>query len=175
MGHGHGLVNQGLVVTQGLATLASRSAVVINSQMTATTATFLMKRLRYFLQLIGRTTADDGPIIIGAAHGDATVSEIEAAMVELNPTGPSSITDMLTEDTAWVIYRNTLIPMVIKGDQTFAQTEHSNWINFGGRNGIPAPEGSGFQLFAYNSGPGALTTGSSMQGHFDVQGVWLRD
>ncbi len=122
----HGLINQGLVVNQGLTTLASRSAVLINTQMTAITATFLMKRLRYFLQMTGRTTADDGPIIIGCAHGDATVSEIEASMVELNPTGPDSITDSLTEDTAWVIYRNTLIPMIIRGDQTYAQVEHSN-------------------------------------------------
>ncbi len=174
MPHGHGLVNQQLSLANvALATLASRAAVIINTQFATPTNAFLCKRMRFFAQLQNRSTQDDGPILVGACNGDADVSEIAAAMNERNVNGPDDVTSMLDQDTAWVVYQNTVVPMVIRGDQTFGQASPT-WMNFGGKNGIPIQEGSGMALFAYNSGEGALTTGSTVNGIAQVQGVWLR-
>lgn len=176
MGHGHGLVNQSLNSDKvALGTLAARTAVILTTQFAnPTSSSFLMKRVRYFLSLVGRTAADDGPILIGCANGDATVSEISAAMVERNTNGPDDITSMLDQDTAWVVYQNTVVPLVIRAALTEGETS-GQWINFGGRNGIPAIEGSGMVVFAFNAGSNVLTTGSTVNGIIMLQGVWLRD
>ncbi len=175
MPHGHGLVSQQLELdTIALATLAARAALAVNTQFNNPTASFLMKHIRYFVQLEGRTAIDDGPILIGCANGDANVSEIAAAMNERNVNGPDDITNMLSQDNAWVVYQNTVVPLVIQGDVSRGQVK-SDWMNFGGRNGIPAIKGSGMQIFAYNSGSGALSTGSTVNGIAQIQGVWLRD
>ncbi len=175
MSHGHGLVNQNLLIDKvALGTLAARTALILTTQFTnPLTSSFLMRRIRYFLQLIGREANDDGPIIIGCANGDATVSEITAAMNERNLNGPSDITSMLDQDLSWTVYQNTLRKI-----KMYALTEgetDDEWIAFGGKNGIPAVENSGMVLFAYNSGANALTTGSSVNGIAMLQGVWLRD
>ncbi len=176
MPHGHGLVQQSLNVDKvALSTLGARSAIQLNSQMTSPATSFLMKRIRYFLQLTGRTTADDGPILIGVARGDATIAEIEASMNERNTNGPEDITSMLDQDLAWIVYQNTVVPMIVRGDQTFMQMDSYDWQKFGGKNGIPALEATGLQIFAYNSGVGALVTGAEINGQAYLQGVWLRD
>ncbi len=175
MAHPHGLVNQSLVVdTVALGTLAGRSAIVINSQFNNPTQSFLAKRCRYFLQAAGRTVGDDGPIIIGFAHGDASVSEIEAAMIERNVNGQDDVTSVLDQDTAWTVYQSTLKQMNIKGAGLEAQTP-DHWLKFPGKHGVPALEGSGIQIFAYNAGSATLSTGMTINGLVMVQGVWLRD
>ncbi len=174
MSHGHALVNQSLVVDKiDLGTLAARTALILNTQFSAPTNSFLMRRVRYLLQLIARAGNDDGPILIGCAHGDATVSEISAAMVERNVNGPADVTSMLDQDTVWTVYQNTVVPLTLF-DPNEGQTS-PEWINFGGKNGIPALEGSGMVIFAFNAGFAALTTGSFVSGLTMVQGVWLRD
>ena len=176
MPHKHGLINQSLIVdTVPLVTLASRAAIMLNTQFSTPTAPFLLKRVRYFLQLAGRSTADDGPIIIGCAHGDASVSEIAATMTERNVNGPDDITSVLDQDLAWVVYQNSLMPFIVRGDQSYAQIENSDWINPAETKGIPLHEGSGMVIFAYNAGSGALSTGSNVNGQVMAQGVWLRD
>ncbi len=174
MPHGHSLVNQSLNIDKvALGTLAARAAIILTTQFNNPTQSFLAKRIRYFLNLVGRTAADDGPIIIGAAHGDANVSEIAEAMVERNVNGQDDITSMLDQDTAWTVYQNTIIPIVL-----FSLTEGespSEWLNFGGKNGIPLLEGSGMVIFAFNAGSNVLTTGQLVNGIAMVQGVWLRD
>ncbi len=175
MSHGHSLVNNQLQVDAvALATLSARQALIVNTQFSTPTASFLMKRLRYFVQLVGRTAGDDGPLLIGAANGDATVTEIANAMNERNVNGPDDITSMLDQDLAWVVYQNTVTPLKIRGELTEGAAQ-SAWISFGGKNGIPAIEGSGMVIFVYNAGGGALTTGSSVNGIVQIQGVWLRD
>ncbi len=174
MPHGHGLVSQQLSFdTVALGTLSSRNDVIVNTAFSTPTNAFLCKRIRYFAQLVGRTAADDGPIVIGCAHGDASVAEIAAAMNERNVNGPDDITNMLSQDDAWAVYQNTVTPFVIGAELTEGQTK-SHWINFGGK-GIPIHEGSGLVVFAFNCGSGALTTGSSVNGLAHLQGVWLRD
>ncbi len=175
MAHGHGIVSQSLTVdTLALGTLGSRSAIVLNTQFSNPKTVFLMKRFRYFLQLVGRTIGDDGPILIGMARGDATTSEINAAMVERNTNGPEDITSMLDQDTAWVVYQNSVLPIIIQGDGTHGQPTTSVWLSPGGRKGIPLLEDAGMQIFAYNAGSAALSTGSTVNGLVFMQGVWLR-
>lgn len=174
MAHGHGLVNQSLVVdTVALSTLSARSALDLNTQFANPTSSFLMKRVRYYLQVAGRTVGDDGPLLVGCAHGDASISEIEAAMIERNVNGPDDITSMLDQDTAWTVYQSTVMPLLIQANGLTGQTA-GHWLKFG-KNGIPALEGSGMKIFVYNAGSGALSTGSTVNGLAMVQGVWLRD
>ncbi len=174
MAHGHGLINQSLNIDRvALGTLAARAAVILTSQFNNPTHSFLMKRARYFLQYIAREANDDGPILIGIAHGDANVAEIAAAMVERNVNGPDDITSVLDQDTAWVVYQNSVMPM-----EMYTNTEgqiRSFWFQPGGKKGIPLLEGSGCVLFAFNAGSSALSTAGLINGIAMIQGVWLRD
>ncbi len=174
MSHGHSLVNQQLTLdTVALGTLGARTSILLNSQFQTPTASFLAKRIRYFVQMVGRTAADDGPIIIGCANGDATQSEVAAAMNERNMNGPDDVTSMLDQDTAWTVYQST-IAVVVPGAELTEGMVSSGWKKFG-KNGIPLIEGSGLMLFAYNAGSAALTTGVTLNGIVQIQGVWLRD
>ncbi len=157
-----------------LSTLAARSAIILSTQWSNPTSSFLMKRLRYFAQFANRSANDDGPLLIGCAHGDASVTEIEAAMNERNVNGPDDITNVLDQDNAWVVYQNTVVPFGVQGDQAYGQAQ-PGWMSFGGKNGIPCLEGSGMVPFIYNAGVGALTTGTLINGIMHIQGVWLRD
>lgn len=175
MPHGHGLVQQSMNLTSvALGTLAGKTAIILDSSLSSIDTSFLMKRVRYLLQLVGRTADDDGPILVGIANGNATIGEIATAMQEANIAGPEDVTQSLTQDNAWVVYQNTVIALANLGSVTEAQPRDSSWIGFGGKNGIPALENSGFSLFAFNAGSGGLTTGSSINGMAQVQGVWLR-
>ncbi len=159
---------------EALATLGGRSALQLSNNFAGITATFLMKRYRIYCQLVGRTLADDGPILVGFAKGDASTTEINSAMTEGNTAGPGDTTQSLTEDESWVVYQNTVHAIPLSGDGTEG-TLDTGWMSFGGKNGIPAAEGTGWQVFVYNAGSGALTTGSSVNGIAHTQGVWLRD
>ncbi len=174
MPHGHGIVSQQLEFDEvPLLTAAARTAVILTTQFNNPTNSFLLKRVRYFAQLVLRTASDNGPILLGCAHGDATPVEIANAMNERNVNGPDDITNVTDQDNAWVVYQNTVVPVMIQGDQTYGQAS-TGWISFGGKNGIPAIEGSGMVVFAYNAGSAALTTGSLIDGICQIQGVWLR-
>ncbi len=175
MSHGHALVQQSLVVNDvALGTLGSRTAIALNATMGSLTQGFLLKRYRYLLQIAGKTVGDDGPIVVLMNKGDATLAEINSAMIENNTAGMDDTTQVLTQDEAWTVYQNTVNAFVLTGDGTEG-TMVSEWKPFGGKNGIPALEGQGFAVHAFNCGSGALTTGATVNGLVQVQGVWLRD
>ncbi len=156
-----------------LGTLAGRTAAVLNASLTSLTATFLMKRIRYFLYMFGKTAGDDGPLLVFINRGDASTPEIASAILESNTSGPQDTTQTLTEDTAWVVYQNTLRAIV-----PYSNSEGllaTGWLKLGGRNGIPAVEGAGFALHIFNASDAALATGVVITGIVQVQGVWLRD
>lgn len=175
MPHGHKLIQHNLPVNaQALSTLAGRAALSLNSVMNGIDATFLMKRYRYALQMTGRTIGDDGPVGVFLNKGDATAAELSTAMQEQNTAGPSDTTQVLTQDNPWIIYQNTIKLFEFSGLSTEAVL-FTDWQSIGGKNGIPALEGVGFALHAFNFGSGALDTGSTINGMCHVQGVWLRD
>ncbi len=163
-----------LVDALALGTLAGRTAIILRT-FAAITATFLMQRFRYFLQYVSREADDDGPILVGIARGDASLAEIAAAMIEANTAGPGDTSQTLTQDETWVVYQNTVRAFLMSGGDATERFVGDEWQKFGGKNGIPALEGTGFQLFAFNAGSGSLTTGSSISGVVHVQGRWLRD
>ncbi len=175
MSHGHQLVQQNLVVQAvALSTLGGRTALALNTQLTAPESSFLMKRYRYLLQLTGRSLTDDGPIAVCMNKGDASLAEINLAFVDNNPTGPSDNTETLGEDQIWSVYQNTVDVFQYAGDGTEGVL-NTEWKSFGGKNGIPAVENQGVAVHAFNCGSGALTTGVVINGIVQVQGVWLRD
>ncbi len=175
MPHGHNLRQQAIPINaSALGTLGARTALALNSVMTSIKSTFLMIRYRYFLQLVGRTLADDGPVAILLARGDSTAAQVSAAMQENNTVGPEDINQVLGEDQTLAVYHNTVNIFTLRGDGTEGVLE-TGWRNFGGKNGIPALEDTGFTAHAFNMGSGSLTTGSSVNGLIYVQGVWLRD
>ncbi len=173
MPHGHQLVNQAMLVDAiSIATLNARTALLLRS-FSAITSSFLLKRVRYLLHVTSLTVGDDGPILALLAKGNANAAEVAAAMIEFNGSGPDDVTESLTQDEAWVVYQNTVVPFMVTGTGAHGQTP-SDWINFGGRNGIPAIEDSGWSLHAFNAGSGQNATGT-VSGIVQVQGVWLRD
>ncbi len=159
-----------------LGALAARTAIFLNTDFTGITATFLMIRVRYLLQTVSRPANSPGPVVIGIAPGNATLVEIQSAMIENNTAGPADVTQSLTEDTAFTVYQNTVVLMSLDGSATeLTPASGSDWIPVGGKKGIPAQEGSGWTLFAYNAGSVALATNAIMDGLAHIQGVWLRD
>ncbi len=174
MAHGHSLVHNTLpIAAVALGTLAGNTALVINTSMSGIKSPFLMKRIRFHVQLTSRTIGDDGPLVVGVANGNADTSEITTAMNVDNTIGPEDIGQTVQEDSAWVVMQNTVVGIIMAGDGTEGQLD-SGWIAFGGKNGIPALEDSGVKLFIYNCGGGALATGSTINGVARLQGVWLR-
>ncbi len=179
MPHGHGLVQQTMVVDNtAIGSLVARTALSLNAAFVAIESTFLLKRVRYFLNLNQHTADDDGPLLVGIAVGDASLGEIATALLENNPQGPAELTQVLQQDNAMAVYQNTVRAFPSFGGRGAGASEStldSGWINFGGKNGIPALEGSGFQAFAFNAAPNAMTTGQLVSGIIQVNGVWLRD
>ncbi len=175
MGHPHtSLVSQvGSLADVALTTLAARAAQTVQSSFAAITATFLMKRARFWVHLFGRTSGDDGPIFMGIAPGDMTTTEIAAAINEANTAGPDDTTQVLTQDNAWSLSRWSFCPFLFPAVETEGWTS-SRWFKAPGR-GWAAKEGTGWQTFVFNAGNGALETGSKIGGIVEVQGVWLRD
>ncbi len=172
--HPHGL--QSLtenVDNVALGTLAARNALAIESALTGLTATFLVKRVRYFLALEG-LTSDEGPLIIGCANGDATSAELTTAMNVTNTAGPADTTQSLTQDQAWIILRETLEALDTHDGVGVRADTTGKWHTMPGR-GIPMPEGQGIQCFIFNADSSALTTGALVKGLIEYQGVWLRD
>lgn len=173
MPHGHQLINQSLsVASLPLLTLGARSALVANNELGALTTAMLCKRVRYFLQLSGITSGDEGPMLVGLAHGNASVSEIEAAMTEHNPFGPEDVSQTITQTDAWIVWQDSIVQLIDGGNLTFRQTP-TDWMKLGKR-GLPALEVAGVQAFIFNAGNGAVTTGSILMGTIQIQGVWLR-
>ncbi len=164
------LVNQVLPIANvALGTLAARTTLILETAFTALTTPFLFKRVRYFLHL-ENITDTEGPFIVGIANGDASVGEITTALNEANVSGPESVTDMLTQDNAWVIWWNTVEKLV---EHTSGEWSSSGkWISLG--KGMPALEASGAKMFIANLDGTALTTGGIIKGLYQFQGVWLR-
>ncbi len=163
------LVHQNGPVNTTLGILAGRTALSIEAAFNAITASFLMKRLRYYITIEG-VTAGQGPFALVLANGDVTAAEASAAITEAWTTGPGDRTQELTQDNAWNVYQNTMELMTPFEDG-------SKWISSGewhslGK-GYPMPETSGWQVLVINLDNGVLTTGASINGIVQYQGVWL--
>ncbi len=167
-------LQNGTVDNVALSTLAALTAILADSTFSSLTATFLMKRIRYFLRLEG-VTADEGPFVIVASPGNASIPEITDALVKNNTSGPQDVTQTLTEDAVWAgAYQDSLEFMRPDGGPAVTSYSTSGeWHSLGGGKGLPAVEGSGWTLNIFNADGTALTTGAVLKGTYQVQGVWL--
>ncbi len=178
MAHPHGLVIQNATINANPATLAAQAVLTIDSSFSATTATFLMKRVRFMLQWDTIDNVDDGPLLVGLARGDATAAEIAGALTTANTSGPLDTTQVLLQDRAFVIVQKALRMFRKWGGATAAtdngSAEAAYDFKLPGR-GVSFAEGAGWQSFIFNAGNGALATGSTVGGLCQYWGVWLRD
>ncbi len=164
------VIQNDLAADIALSTLAARTALQVSAQFVAITATFLMKRVKYFLKISGLTDGE-GPILVGLARGDMSAGEISAALVERNTAGPTDTTQSLTEDVSFSIHQNSVRMGKQDGDSTNVYFDYE----FSLGKGVPWGEGAGWQLFVFNADNAALTTGAVIKGIAQYWGVWLRD
>ncbi len=171
--HPHGIVHQSEDVPGiSLSTMAARSVLVIANDFNGITATFLMLRMRYLLQLEG-ITADEGPFGAIINNGDAAASEVANAINHQNTAGPDDTTQMVAQSDTMAAIHNSLRMFKLSDDGTRGQLS-TGWIKMG-KKGIPFPEGTGWSAHIYNADSVALTAGALVKGVIQYQGVWLRD
>ena len=172
--HPHGLVTLSESVNTTLSTLGAKTALDIEVALTALEHTFLLKRVRYWLHLENMVPSE-GPILVGMAAGNTAVNEITSGMAITNTVGPNDVTQTLSQDEAWKIYRNTLEMLTYDGEGVGDLRTSGRWHRFPGR-GIPALRPSGFRSFVFNADVAALadTNTALIKGLIEYQGVWLR-
>ncbi len=173
MTHPHGLISLNPGVNTVLSTLASKAALTVDQTLAGLTSAFLLKRVRYMLD-IENVVAGEGPLIVGLAQGDLNDAEIAAGMIVTNTVGPEDMTQVLTQDNAWKILRATLERAIYTGDGIGDLMLSGRWHNMPGR-GIPFPERSGIRAFVFNADVAALadTNTAVCKGLIEYQGVWL--
>ncbi len=152
--------------------MAARSVLVIANDFNGITATFLMLRMRYLLQIEG-ITADEGPFAAIINQGDAAASEVASAINSQNTSGPEDTTQMVGQSAQLAAIHSTMKPFRLSDDGTRGQLA-TGWFKLG-KKGIPFPEGTGWSAHIYNGDSVALTTGALVKGVIQYQGVWLRD
>ncbi len=148
-----------------LATLATGVAVaVINASGTGLLADFLMKRV---VADICPITFDSMDIItVGMARGDATVTEIKAA-IELTQLER----DMQDQANVRVVLWETVRTVFDNGDIN-PQPQRVE-VSLGGGQGIPFERGDGWQWFCYNGGANDQVAGAFLFIDATYYGVWL--
>ncbi len=147
-------------------TLAGLTALDVDTtHATGLLQSFLMKKVSARFHLRGRTADDEG-LMVGLARGDATITEIKAALedsqLERDNKSQAAKRDVLHE---------TLRMLQPAGDTTEAWAELD--VSLGGGSGIPFEDGDGWKVFVYNFGSGSLTTGSVLDFHATYWGIWL--
>ncbi len=175
MPHDHGLKIQNLVVDDvDLSTLAARTMVAVNTAFASTIeSTFLVKKIKMMLR-VQNVNDNDGPLIACLAPGSATVAEAALALTEINTVGPIDRTQILTEDTAWTVWQNTV--RMFEQEATDGTNSHyliNKFISLG--RGMPALENEGLNLLIGNISNNPLTTAALVSGIVQLWGVWLRD
>ncbi len=172
------LVIQNLVIDDvALGTIGARVAVSINSQLTAPTASFLVKRIRYFLQLNEVNNANEGLLLITPTQGDVTAAEAASAFTEVNTAGPSDTTQMLTQDNVWVAWQKAARCMEPIAEDGAGTGVHNAFLieDVSMGKGMVAREGIGVAFQAINLNNNAWSTGATIGGLIQLWGVWLRD
>ncbi len=127
---------------------------------------FLMKKIQYNVHLKA-VTSGEGHLIFGMARGDASVTEIKAALENAQLED-----DRKTQAAKRDVLFETVRSFVMDGTGVNGMLVETI-SGLGGGNGIPFEEGDGWQTFVYNPDDGALTTGAQILGVVSYWGVWL--
>ncbi len=151
----------------GLQSLGAGIAIAVETgHATGLLRSFLMKKVRAAVIVQGGVA--DEAILIGMARGDATVTQIKAALEDVQLED-----DRKTQAAKRDVLFETLTPL-----HMVANTVGPNSVvieaSLGGGGGIPFEKGDGWQWFAYNPDSGALSAGSqTLIGHATYWGIWL--
>ncbi len=151
----------------GIASLAAQTAVSIESgHGTGLLSSVLLKRVHATVTIRGAVA--DEIVVIGMARGDATVTQIKAALediqLERDRKGQAAKRDVLFETV------DTIQCVAIAAGPSQSKME----ISLGGGKGIPFEKGDGFQWFAYNPESGAHSAGSqTVLVDATYYGIWL--
>ncbi len=149
-----------------LGALTTLTALVIETgHATGLLRAFLMKKVKARITTVGRTIGDEA-LLVGMARGGASITEIKAALEDVQLQE-----DLAIQGAKREVIHETLALMTRSGDGTTEEAEFM--VSLGGGKGIPFGEGVGWQWFAYNLGDGSLTTGSKMHMHATYWGIWL--
>lgn len=144
----------------GLSTLGSDTAIV-GSAVGSSTAQYRVKSLKGTWSIVG-LTAGEGPVTIGIAHSDYSVTEIKECLEAAASISPG---DKIAQEQA-----NRLVRIVgtLDGGRTTLNdgrpvSTKLNWL---------ITIGQGFNLFAYNEDQASLTTGATVTFSGDA---WVQD
>lgn len=148
-------------VAQTLGTLGAALALIVATKVVTTN--FRLIKAEGWLHWQDATT-EEGPLMIGIARGNLTVTQIKEAL-DSDVLSPAS-----TEANEQAMRPIFLFDEMLKAD--VASTKHSAYVSKTIR--WTFTENVGFQLFCFNINTGALTTGSSIRGRMKYYGVWVK-
>lgn len=177
--HPHGLVSLTEAVNTSLSTLAAKTALDINTDLSSLNTSFLLKRIRYFLTLENMVESE-GPILVLASQGDAAANDVTSGMGVTNTVGPSDVTQSITQDQAWKVIRESVEMLQWTGEGVADLQSTGRWHRMPGK-GIPMLAGGdvngGIRYSVFNADVAALadTNSAIIKGMIEIQGVWLRD
>lgn len=135
-----------------LGTLLTATALSVESgHGTGLLQSFLMKKVMANIY-IDNGTPGQGPILVGMAQGDKSVSEIKSALEQIELER-----DLVDQATIKGVLHETLRMITFGHTIDGGNVVHMN-VSLGGGKGIPFEEGDGWQWFVYNVGSGALAT-----------------
>ncbi len=174
--HPHGLVSLTEEVNAALSTLAAGATLDLDIALASLETDFLLKRVRYFLQ-VENLVPSEGPLLIGVAFGNTSIAESALGMKITNTVGPHDVTQSLGQDEAWKIIRASLEMLRWDGEGVGDMISRGTWHKMPGK-GIPCPSGTsigGLRVFIYNADTAALadTNTAIVKGIIEYQGVWL--
>ncbi len=145
-----------------IGTLASVTAVILDSTFTGLTQNFLLKKLRTHLFIEGLGAIDG--VIIGYCAGDLTIAQI-ATIFGTPELGPAEADEgALSRKIYWESVRTveSLNPLYSLDGQSL-----------GGGKGIPTFEGVGYQMFAFNPMGHSFAAAVQASGSQANYGVWM--
>ncbi len=156
-----------------LSTLASRDLLEFSGEYnTFSPAGFLLKKMRGGIR---HTFVEPGDaVIVVLAYADASDAEVESALEKVNPDLTS---DELVDQAQARRVIAILHPSVVGAVGSGGTGKNEMYFDLKDvdlpSKGLPFPEGIGFKWCAYNTGGGALTTGSSLMISGRYMGVKL--
>ncbi len=153
--------------SSGPDTLAGETASIVESgHSTGMLQDFLMKRVRAMWALTGGVAGE--LFLIGMARGDATVTEIKAALEDIQLER-----DRTTQASKRKVLHETL-KLIGAGTTTEGTLMVEIDVALGGGKGIPFEKTDGWSWFIYNVLSGAASNASQViSGQSTYYGIWL--
>ncbi len=178
---GFGKQGTGVIVkenrTQALGTLAAKTPILIGTKLTMA-EDFRMLRNELYAICSNLDPANNANLLIGLAHGDLTVAEVEAA---LEVQGPIDRDDIVVNETVmrpvWFLgslqraHTDVTTGTPIPGNIPFLDRETNAQMCISKNRWTYGP--AAWNYFIYNLGSNNLVTGAVVQINAKSFGVWV--